>query len=175
MVRLVVFPEVFASAMKTGLHGGDAGAKGFGDLGVTAAFLHEGKENAVLRTKLGKSVTESIEFLGIDGSAGLRHVFVLGRERQKDAAEFLAPQVVDAGVAREAEEPRLKLLRRMQTRERPDHLDKDELREVLHRIAAPDNRINETGHAVLVGDDKVALALGIAALGAADEVDQLGR
>lgn len=161
--------------MEAGLHGGDAGAERARDLGVAAAFLHQREEDAVLRAKLGESVAESIELLGIDGAGGLGHIFVLGREGEKNAAEFLPAEVVDAGVAREAEEPRLELLRRLKPRQGADHFDKHELREILDRITPPDDRINKTGHAVLVGDDEVALGLGVFALGAADEVDQWGR
>lgn len=161
--------------MKTGLHRGDAGSECSRDLRVTAAFLHQCEENPVLRTELGEGVAEGVELLGIDGTGRFGNVFVLGCERQKNAAELLAAEVIDAGVARESEQPRLELLRRLESRERAHHFDKHELREILDGVAPPDDRINETSHAVLVGDDEVALSIGVVALGAADEVDQWGR
>ena len=170
-----MFPEMFASAMQAGFYRGHAGAEGLGNFGVGAAFLDESQQDPVLGAKLGESVTEGIEFLGTHRARGFRDILVLRRKGEKDAAEFLPAKVIDAGVAGEAEEPRLKLLGRLEANEGADHFDKDELRQILHRVAPPNDRINESSHAVLIRDDEVALGIGLAALCATDEVDQLGR
>ena len=48
-----MFAKVFTRAVEAGLHGGDGGLKGLGDLRMAAAFLHEGEEGAILRAELG--------------------------------------------------------------------------------------------------------------------------
>jgi len=90
MVWLIVFAQVFASAMQAGFHSGDAGAECDGDFRVTAALLHQGKEGAVLGAELREGVAEGVELLGIDGTGRFRDVFMLGGEWGKDAAELLA-------------------------------------------------------------------------------------
>jgi len=175
MVGLVVFAQVLPGAVKAGLHRRDSGAEGDGDFSVAAAFLHEGEEGAVLRAELIEGMAEGIEFLGTDGTRRLGHVFVLGGERREDPAKFLPAEVIDAGVAREPEKPRLKLLRFLQACDSPDQFDKDELRDVLDRIAATDDGVDESGDAVLVGHDELALGVRIAALHAADKVDRGSR
>jgi hypothetical protein len=175
MVWLIVFPKMFASTMQAGFYRCNARAKGLGDFGVAAAFLDEGEQDAILRPELGEGVAEGVELLGADGAGRLGDVLMLGREREKDPAEFLPAEVVDAGVAREAEEPGLELFRRLKPGEGADHFDENLLRDVLHGVAAPDDGVDESGHPVLVRDDEFALGVGFAALGAADKVDQLGR
>ena len=170
-----MFAKVFARAMKASLHCGNAGIEGLGNFGVAAAFLHEGEERAVLRAELGERVAEGIEFLGVDGARRLGDVFVLVAEREKNAAEFLAAKLVDAGIAREAEEPRLKLRRRLQTVERADHLDEDLLGQILDVIAASSHGVNEAGDPVLVGDNELPLGIFVALLSPADKVGQCGR
>ena len=170
-----MFPEMFASAMQAGFYRGHTGAEGLGNFGVGAAFLDESQQDPVLGAKLGKGVTEGIEFLGTHRPRGFRDILVLRRKGEKDAAEFLPAKVIDAGIAGEAEEPRLELLGRLEANEGADHLDKDELRQILHRIAPANDRIHESSHTVLIRDDEVALGIGLAALCATDEVDQLGR
>ncbi len=167
--------KMFASAVETSFHRGNAGAKGLGDLRMTATFLHQSQEGAILRPELGEGVPQCVELLGIDGAGRLRDVFMLGRKRQKNAAQLLAAEVVDARVARESKEPRFKLLGCLQPVEGADHFDEDELGDVLDCIAAPDDGVNETSHPALIGDDEVALGIGGTALSAAYEVDQLGR
>ena len=100
-----MFAEVFPGAVEPGFHGRDAGGKSFGDFRVAAAFLHEGEQRAILRTELGECVAEGIEFLGIDGARRLRNVLMLVAEGHENAAKFLAAELVNAGVAGEAEEP----------------------------------------------------------------------
>ena len=161
--------------MQARLDGRYAGVEGLGDFGVAAAFLHEREKRAVLRAELRERVTERVEFLGVHRAGRFRDVFVLVAEGEKDAAEFLAAQLVDAGVAREAEEPRFELRGRLETIERADHLDKNLLRQVLHVIAAVRHGVNKAGDAVLVGHDEIALRALVALLGAANEVGELGR
>jgi hypothetical protein len=170
-----VFAKVFARAVEASFHCGNAGIEGLGNFGVTAAFLHEGEERAVLRAELGERVAEGIELLGVDGAGGLGNIFVLVAEREEDPAQLLAAQLVDAGVAGEAEEPGLKLRRRLQTIQRADHLDEDLLGQILDVIAASGHGVNETGDTVLISDNELALGVFVALLSPADEVGQCGR
>lgn len=52
--------KVFASAVQSSFHRGDAGVESDGNLGVTPTLLHEGKQRAVLRAKLSESMAESV-------------------------------------------------------------------------------------------------------------------
>ena len=63
-------------------------------------------------------VTQCIELLGIHRTRRLRNIFVLLAKRQKNPPQLLPPQLIDAGVAGEPEQPRLELRRRLQTIER---------------------------------------------------------
>ena len=51
-------------------------------------------------------MAQSVELLGADRAFGFGDVFVFRRERRKDASQFLAAEVIDAGVPREPEKPR---------------------------------------------------------------------
>jgi hypothetical protein len=170
-----MFAKVFARAMEASFHRGDAGLEGLGNFGVAAAFLHEGEERAVLRPELGERVAEGVEFLGVDRAGRLGDVFVFVTKRQENAAEFLAAELIDAGVAREAEEPRLKLRRRLQTVEGADHLDEDLLRQIFDVIAASGHGVNEARDAMLVGDNELTLGVFVALLSPANKVGQCGR
>jgi len=170
-----VFAQVFARAVEASLHGRDAGLEGFGDFGVAAALLDEREERAVLGTELREGVAERVEFLGIHRPGRLGDVFVLVAERQENAAQLLAAELVDAGVAREPEEPRLELRGRLQAVEGADHFDEDLLRQILHVIAAAGHGVNEAGHPVLVADNKLPLGDFVALLSPADKVGQCGR
>jgi hypothetical protein len=170
-----VFSKVFASPMKAGFYGGDAGAESDGNFGMTAAFLDEGKEGAVLRAELGKSMAEGVEFLRIDRASRLRDVFVLRGERREDPTQFLAAEMVNAGVTREAKEPRLELRGRLQTIERSNHFDENELSDILDRVTSSDDGIDKPSHAVLISHDELALGVGLTALRAADKFDRKGR
>jgi len=167
--------KMFAGPVKASFHGSHTGAKGHGDFSVTAAFLDQREERAVLRADLGQRVPQRIEFLGVDGARRLRDVFVFRAKREKDPAQLLPAEVIDAGVAREPEEPRLELRRSLQAVERADHLDENLLGQVLDGVAAIDHGIHESSHAVLVADNELALGPLVTALSAADELDQLGR
>lgn len=174
-MRLIVFSKMFAGAMKTGFYRSDAGTKGFGDFGVAASLLDKSQKDSVLRSKLTEGVTKGIELFGTHRTGRFGDVLMLRRKGEKDPAKFLPAKVIDAGVASEAEEPGFELLRRLEPDEGADHLDEDELREIFHRVAPANNRINESSHTVLIRDDEVALRVSCAALSAAYEVDQLGR
>ncbi len=170
-----MFAKVFPRPMEASFDGGDARVERLRDLGVAAAFLDEGEQGAVLRAKLGERVAERVEFLGVDRAGRLGDVLVFLAKREKNAAEFLAAELVDAGVAREAEEPRLELRRGLQTVERADHLDKDLLRQILHVIAASGHGVNEACDPVLVGNNELPLGPLVALLSPADKVGQRGR
>ncbi len=170
-----MFSQMLTGAVETSFYGSHTRAKGLGNLSVAAAFLHEGEEGAILGAKLGKGVAEGIELLGIHRAGRLGHILVLGRERGEYPPQLLPAEVVDAGVASEAEEPRLELGRSLQAVEGPNHLDEDLLREVLYGITTVCHGVDEARHSVLVGHDELALSAFIAALRAANKVDQLSR
>lgn len=72
---------------------------------MTTAFLDESQERPVLRSQLSQGVPESIELLRVNRAGWLRNVFVLFAEREKNPPEFLATELIDAGIAREPKEP----------------------------------------------------------------------
>jgi hypothetical protein len=170
-----MFSKVFSGTVEAGLHGRHARAQSDCDLRMTAPFLHEGEQSSVLRPKLGERMAQSVEFFGPDRALGFRDVLVFRRKRREDASKFLAAEVIDAGVSREPEKPGLKLGRRLEPRQREDHLDKDKLSNVLDGITAADDRIDKPGNPVLVSHDKLALGVGLAALGASNEIDRRSR
>jgi len=167
--------KVFARAVEASFHGSDAGFEGLGDLGVAPPLLDEREEGAVLRAELGEGVAERIELLGVHRTGRFGNVFVLLAEGQEDPAQFLAAELIDASVAREAEEPRFELRRRLQAVEGPDHLDENLLRQILHVIAASGHGVDEAGDPVLVGDNELPLGGFVALLSPADKVGQRGR
>jgi hypothetical protein len=175
MVGLVVFAKMFAGAMKASLHGSHGGIESFGDFRVTAALLHQSEECPVLRAQLSESVPQSVQFLGIDGSGWFGDIFMLFTEGEKDAPELLAAELVDAGIAGEAEEPRFELRRRLQAVDRTDHLDEDLLGQVFDVIAPVRHGVNEARNPVLVGDDELTLGVFVALLSPANKVGQRGR
>ena len=142
---------------------------------MAAAFLDKGEQSAVLGAELIKRVAQSVELLRADCAGGFGDVFVLGCERRKNPAEFLTTEVIDAGVAREAKQPRFKLRGRLQAIDRTNHFDEDELGDVFNGVAAADNRVNKTGHAVLVSHDELALSIRFAALCAENKFDRRCR
>ena len=170
-----MFAKVFTGAMKASLHRGYGGIESFGDFGVTAALLHKGKERAILRAKLAEGMAERVEFLGVHRPGGFGDIFVLFAEGQKNAPEFLAPELVDAGIAREAEQPRFKLRRGLQPVDGTHHFDKDLLGQILDVITPVGHRENETCDAMLIGDDELPLGGFFALLSPANEVGQRGR
>jgi hypothetical protein len=52
MVGLIMFAKMFARTVKASFHRGDTGGKYVGNLGMTAALLHEREEGAILRAEL---------------------------------------------------------------------------------------------------------------------------
>ena len=170
-----MFAKMLAGAVEASFHRDDTGLERFGNFGVAAALLHQGEERAFVRAGLVECVAQGVKFLEGDGAGRLGDVFVLLAKRQEDAAEFLAPELVDAGVAREPEEPGLELRRRLQPVEGADHFDEDLLREILHIIAAASHGVNEAGNAVLVSDNELPLGGFVALLSPADKVGQRGR
>ena len=170
-----MFAKMLTRTVEASFHRDDAGLEGFGNFSVAAPLLHEGEQGAIMRAELRKGVTEGVEFLEIHGAGRLGDVFVLVAKGQKDAAELLAAELVDAGVAGEPEEPRLELGRGLEPVEGADHFDEDLLRQVLHIIAAAGHGENEAGHAVLVGDNELPLGGFVALLSPADKVGQCGR
>ena len=167
--------KVFARAVKASFHCGNTCGQNFGDFRMAAALLHQREEGAVLRAKLGECVTQGIQFLGIDRARGFWNVFVLFAKRLKNPAQFLPAELVDAGVARQPEQPRLELRRRLQTIQGADHLDKNLLRQVFDVIASARHGVNESRDAMLVADDELTLGDFLAALSPADEVGQRSR
>ncbi|MEO6245638.1 MAG: hypothetical protein ABIQ12_09385 [Opitutaceae bacterium] len=167
--------KVFARAVEASFHCGDTGAENFGDLRVAAAFLDERQERAVLRAQLREGMPQGIELLRVHGSRGLRDIFVLFAERQKNSAQFLPAQLINAGVAREPKQPRLKLRRRLQPINRAHHLDEDLLRQVLYVIAATGHGVDEPRDSVLIADDELTLGGFFALLSPPNEIGQRGR
>lgn len=170
-----MFAKMLAGPVEASFDRGNAGLEGLGNFGVAAAFLDEGEQRAVLGPELGQGVAEGVEFLGVDRTRRLGDVFVLLAEGQENPPEFLAAELVDAGIAREAEQPGLELRRRLEPVERPDHLDEDLLAEVLDVIAPAGHREDKARHAVLIGHDELPLGRLFAPLGAAYQVDKIGR
>jgi hypothetical protein len=175
MVGLVMFAKVFAGTMKASLHRGYGGIESFGDFGMTAALLHKGEKRAILRAKLAEGMAEGVEFLGIHRPGGLGDIFVLLTKGQKNAPEFLAAELVNTGVAREAKQPRFKLGRRLQPVDGTHHFDKDLLGQILDIITPVGHRKNETCDAMLIGDNELPLGGFFALLSPANEVGQRGR
>lgn len=167
--------KVFARAVEASFHRSDAGGKNLGDFGMTPALLHQRQQSAVLRTELRERMPQSVELLGIDRAGGLGDIFMLVAERQENAPKLLAPELIDAGVAREPEQPGLELRRRFEPVQRADHFDEHLLRQVFDVIAATGHGVNEPGDSMLVTDHELSLGALFAFLSSADEVHQRGR
>jgi len=170
-----MFAQVLAGAMQPRLYGGDAGGENFGDFRMAAAFLDQGEQGTILGTELVERVAEGIEFFGINRARGLGNVLVLGPERQKNPAEFLAAELINAGIAGETEQPGFELGRRLETIDGPDHLDEDLLGKIFDIIAASGHGVHETGHPMLVADNELPLGVFIALLSPTDQGSQRGR
>src|SRR5687767_9778598 len=125
MLRSVMLAKMLTCAVQASFHRGDAGIESFGNFGMAATFLHEGEESTILRPQLRQSMAERVEFLGIHRAGRLRNVLMLLSKREEYASEFLTAELIDTRVAREPKEPRFELGRRLQTVDRPDHLDEN--------------------------------------------------
>ena len=142
---------------------------------MTAALLHEREERAVLGAKLRERMAQRVELLGVHRAGRLGDVLMLLAERQENPAQLLPAELIDARVAREAEEPRLKLRRSLQAIDRAHHLDEDLLREVLHVITAARHGVDKPRDPVLVEPYELPLGGFFALLGPPHNCGQLGR
>jgi hypothetical protein len=120
-------------------------------------------------------MTQGIEFLGTDRTRRLRNIFVLFAEGQENPAQFLPPQLVDARVSRQAEQPGFKLRGRLQTIEGANHLDENLLGEVLDVITSTSHSVNEAGDSVLVTDNELPLGGFVALLSSSHEIGERSR
>jgi hypothetical protein len=166
---------MFTGAVQSSFHCRHGDAQRLGDLAMAAPLLDQRQEHAVLGSKLGERMPKGIEFFGVDRPLGLRDVLVFRAEWKEDPPQLLPTEVVDAGVARQAKEPGLKLLGGLKFVQGADHFDKYLLSNIFHRIAAAGYRIDEPGDPTLISLDKLRLGRLVTALGAADEIDQSGR
>ena len=140
------------------------------------AFLRQREQGPVGRTQARQRVTQRVELLRVHRAGRFRNVRVLRREGRENPPQPLAPQVIDAGVAREPEEPGLELRRIVQSIQTPHHLDEDCLRQILDRIAPAHNRVDKTRHPPLIVQNQRALGRFLALLRPANQVRQrLGR
>jgi hypothetical protein len=87
----------------------------------------------------------------------------------------LPAQLVDARIPGQPKQPGLKLGRRLQTIQSPDHLDKNLLGQVLHVIASSSHGVHEASHPVLVADNEFMLGGFFPLLSPADQVSQRTR
>lgn len=170
-----MFAEVFARAVEPSLHGSHTGRQNLGNLCMAPAFLNEREKRPILGTKLGQGVTQSVQFLRVDGPRRLRNIFVLFAERQKDTPQLLPAQLVNAGVTRQSEEPRLELCGRLQTIQSTDHLNKNLLGQVLNIVTAARHGVYKSGNSMLIGDNELPLSAFVAFLSPANEVHQHRR
>lgn len=170
-----MFAQVLAGAMQPRLYGRDAGGENFGDFRMAAAFLNQGEQGAILGTELVERVAQGIEFLGVNRARGLGNILVLGPERQKYPAEFLAAELINAGIAGETEQPGFELGRRLETIDGSNHLDEDLLGKIFDIVATSGHGVHEAGHPMLVADNELPLGVFIALLGPADQCSQRGR
>jgi hypothetical protein len=164
--------KMLTCAMEASFHHGDTGVESFSNLGMAAPFLNQREQRAILRTQLSQRVPQRIEFLGIHRPRRLWNIFVFLAERQKNPPQLLPPELIDARVSREAEQPRLELRRCLQTIDGSNHLDEHLLRQVLDVITSASHSINEAGHTMLVTDNELPLGGFVALLGSPHEVGQ---
>lgn len=167
--------KMLTRTVKASFHRSDTRIENFGDLRMAAALLDQRQQRTILRPELREGVPEGIQLLRIHRARRLRDVFVLFAKREKDPPQLLPPELVDAGIARQTEEPGLKLRRRLQTIDRSDHLDKHLLGQVFDIIAPARHSIDEASHAVLVTDNELPLGGFVALLSSAHQVGQCGR
>jgi hypothetical protein len=172
MMRLVMLAKVFSRAVEASFHRGDTRVEGFCNFCVAATFLHKREQRPILRTKLGKSMPQRVEFFGIHRTRRLRNIFVFLPEREKNAPQLLPPQLVDAGVPREAEQPRFELRRRLQAIDGAHHLDEHLLREIFDVITSTSHGVYESSDPMLVADDELPLGRFVAFLCPPHEVGQ---
>lgn len=170
-----MFPKMFSCPMQTSFHGGNTGGKNFGNLGVTPAFLDEREKRAILGPQLREGMAQGIEFLGVDGAGRLGDIFVLRSEGQENAAEFLATELINAGVAGQPEKPGLELRGGLEPIECADHLDEHLLCKIFDIVTAPGHGVDEAGDPVLITDNELPLGGFVALLSAPHKIDQRSR
>lgn len=167
--------KMLTRTVKASFHRCDTRIENFSDFRMTAALLDQSQQRTILGAELRERVPKGIQLLRVDRARGLRDVFVLFAKGEKDAPQLLPAELVDAGIARQAEQPGLKLRRRLQTIDRSDHLDKHLLGQVFDIIAPAGHSIDEASHAVLVTDNELPLGGFVAPLSSAHQVGQCGR
>ena len=164
--------KVFARTVKASFHRGDAGVENLGDFRMTPALLDQRQQGPILRAKLRQRMPQGVQLLGVHRAGRLGNVFVLLPERKENPPELLPPQLIDARVSRQPEQPGFELRRRLETIQRADHHDEDLLRQILHVIAAVRHGINEAGNPMLIPDDEFPLGPLVALLCPADKIRQ---
>ena len=164
--------KVFARAVEASFHRGNTGIKSFGNFRMTTPFLDECKQRAVLRPQLSERMPQRIELFGIHCSRRLGNVLMLLPKRQENPPQLLPAQLIDAGVAREPEQPRLELRGRLQPIERADHLDENLLREILDVVTSSGHGVNKAGDPMLIADNELPLGDFVALLGPPHKVGQ---
>lgn len=167
--------KVLARAVEASFHRGDTGVESFSDLGVAAAFLHQRQQSPILRPELSERMTQRVELLGVHGARRLGNIFVLFAKRQKNPAELLAAQLIDARVSRQTKKPRLELRGRLQAINGANHFDEDLLREILDVITSTGHGVYETGDPMLIADDELSLSGFVALLSPSHKIGQRGR
>ena len=172
---LVMLAKMLSRAVEASFHRGDTRGESFGNFSVAAPFLHEREQRAILRAQLRERVPQRIELFGINRAGRLGDVLMLFAKRQKNTTQLLSPQLIDARIPREPEQPRLELRRRLQTIECADHFDEDLLREILDVITSTGHGVNEAGNPMLVADDELALSGFVALLSPPNEVGERSR
>jgi hypothetical protein len=164
--------KMFPGAVEASFHRSDTGVQSLCYFGMTAPFLNEREKGSILGPQLTQCMTQRIELLRVHRSSRLRNVFVLLAEREKDSPQLLPPQLIDTGVPRESEQPRLELGRSLQTIERADHFDENLLGKIFHVITSTGHGVNEAGDPMLIADNELSLGGFVALLSPPHEVGQ---
>ena len=97
--------KVLARAVEASFHRGNTGIENFGNLGMATPFLDERKQRAVLRPQLRQRMPQRVELFGIHRSRRFGNVLMLLAEGQENPPQLLPAQLIDAGIAREPEQP----------------------------------------------------------------------
>ena len=172
MVGLVMLAEMLTGAMEASFHRGHTGVQSFGNLGVAPSFLDQRQQRPILGPELRQRVSQGVQLLRVHRTGRLRDVFVLLAEREKNPPQLLPPELINARVPGETEQPRLELRRRLQTIEGSNHFDEHLLREVFHIITSSRHSINEAGNSMLVADNELPLGGFVAPLCSPYQVGQ---
>ena len=174
-MRLVVFAKMFPRTVEASFHRGDAGVESFRYFGMAAAFLNQCEKSSILRPQLSQRVPQRVQLLRINRTGRLRNILMLFAEGQENPAQLLPTQLIDAGVTREAEQPRFELGGSLKTIDGSNHLDEHLLRQVFDVITSSGHSINEAGHTVLVTDNELTLSGFVALLSLPHKIGQRSR